>query len=171
MKRHAYQLSINLQVTETQERLHVGVFKADKSEPFASPSFAVQHHGRVHDGAVLREEFPHRFRGDGAGKTADKEFGGPLVLLTRNCALGIDLDNHQLSATNQLGSSTYDFAIQEVLSNHNGVDAGRLFEGQESEATGTACGVSHNGACINFSKLLKVLAERFYESKALSTIE
>ena len=58
--------------------------------------------------------------------------------------------------------STHNLPVQCVLLHHDRIDACRVLEGQESEATRPAGRVAHDGTCVHFAKLLKVRAKCFY---------
>ena len=58
--------------------------------------------------------------------------------------------------------STHNLPVQCVLLHHDRIDACRVLEGQESEATRSASRVAHDGARIHLAKLLKVRAKSVY---------
>jgi hypothetical protein len=57
------------------------------------------------------------------------------------------------------GCSTYNLAIQEVLLDHDNVDAFGVLESEETKAArSTSCAITHNGTFCHFSKLSEVVS-------------
>jgi hypothetical protein len=55
-------------------------------------------------------------------------------------------------------SGPYNFAIEEMLLHHDGIDSPWVLEGQETEAAGAAsCTIAHDGTFLDLAKLREVI--------------
>lgn len=86
-----YQFSVDLEVSEAEERLNVCILEGDEPKALGATSLAVQHNCRVDHLAELREELAHGLGGDAARQPADEQFRRALVLLARYCAFWVNL--------------------------------------------------------------------------------
>jgi hypothetical protein len=60
---------------------------------------------------------------------------------------------------------THDLAIQEMFPDHDSIYACRFLERQKGKTTRTTSSIAHDGACIDFTKLRKVIPERLYNER------
>ena len=157
--RKTHQLAINLQVAEAEHGLDVDVFERDEAEALAPPRLAVEHDGGVDDLAELGEELAHRLGRHGAGEAADEELGRTLVLLTRDRALRVDLSRRITKIERwtiqvlDYCAATHNFAVEEVLADHDGVHGRGVLERQEREAARATGGIPHDRARLDFAEL------------------
>jgi hypothetical protein len=58
--------------------------------------------------------------------------------------------------------NSYNFAIQEMLLDHDCIDCLWVFEGEKAEATRPASGaISHDGAFVNITELGEIIMKGF----------
>lgn len=162
-----YQFPIDLQISKTKERSNVRIFKRNEPKTFTPPRLSIQHDSRIDDLAKLRKEFAHGLGGDAAWQASNEELGGALVLLTGDGTFRVDLREreHRSVPVPSVKKKerkkkemvdrrcTHDFAVQDMLSDHNGIYTRRVFKGQESKTPRPSRCITHNGAGIDFSEL------------------
>jgi hypothetical protein len=107
------QFPINLQITKTEEGLHVRILERDEPEAFASARLTVKHDGGIDHLSKLREELAHRVRGYSSRETANEKLRCTLVLLAWDGPFRVNLtkcSNQNVTFNHGLGYE-YNFAV------------------------------------------------------------
>ena len=125
------QVHTHHRIPKIQEGLNVCIFKRNEPKPFTLSRLTVQHNCRIDDLPELGEELAHRLRGDAASKASNEQFSCPLMLLSRNSSLRINLKKEGKVYDNgwfKRFCVPYNFSIQEMFSHHYGIDTSWVVE-------------------------------------------
>jgi hypothetical protein len=119
----------------------------------------VHHECGVNDAAELLEEVLEVLFCCFLRNAANKDLGRALLLFARNGSLGINLGMLVMKSFGDLWK-THNFAIKEVLLDHDDVDTFGVLESEEAESTRTTGGaISHDRAFAHLAELREVVFE------------
>jgi hypothetical protein len=133
------------------------VIKSYKPKPPWSTGFLIHHQRRIKHCSELFKVFFELFFYDVLTNSADEDFRRLVLFITGNRSFRINLN---ILACGGI-IKTYDFTVEDVFLDHDGIDTLRIFEGEEPESTGSPSLVfTHDGTLCNLSELFKVCSQR-----------